>query len=215
MEIKIVERILSANESVAAENRALFAEKGVLAINVMGSPGAGKTSLIEAAIRSLRGRLSATVIEGDIASTKDAQRIAALGVPVVQIATGGECHLDAAMVKQALEQLDLVGIDILFIENVGNLVCPAEFDLGETRRLVVSSVPEGDDKVEKYPQIFHTADAVVLNKIDLMGGSNFNLQAFRSALGDVKPGAAFVSLSCTTDAGLSDWTDLLLSWKNP
>lgn len=205
MEIKIVQNLLAANDSVAAENRTALDAAAVTAFNIMGSPGSGKTSLIERAITALRGVVRAAVIEGDIATCYDAERIAKLEVPVVQIATGGECHLDAAMVKQAVEQIDLAAIDVLIIENVGNLVCPSEFDLGEHVRVVVSSFAEGDDKPEKYPQMFLNADAVVLNKLDLAPLVEFNVPAFERRVRDLKPGAPVFVLSCRTGEGIDAW----------
>ncbi len=209
MEIKIVEKILAANDAVAEENRRMFHERGVVALNVMGSPGAGKTSLIEKTAGRMNARPLA-VIEGDIATTYDAERIAQAGVPVVQIATGGECHLDAAMVKQALADLDLPRDSFLFIENVGNLVCPSEYDLGEGLRVVVASVPEGDDKVEKYPAVYRLADAVVINKIDLLGSSDFDLSRFHSRLSHINPGAALFPLSCRTGEGMEAWAEWIM-----
>jgi len=207
MRIKIVEKIMAANDAVAAENRRFLDERAVIALNVMGSPGAGKTSLIESTIRQLSNRRHVYVIEGDIATSYDAERIARTGVPVVQIATGGECHLDATMVKQALANLDLPHEGILFIENVGNLVCPAEYDLGEHFRVVVASVPEGDDKIEKYPAIYMRADAVVVNKADMADMSEFRFDRFRMQIHNINPRACLFELSCKTGEGLSAWTD--------
>jgi len=207
VEIKIIERILAANENAAAENRELLDHNHVPALNVMGSPGAGKTSLIERTIALLRDRAPVAVIEGDIATTRDAERVAKLGAPVVQIATGGECHLDAAMVGEALANLDLHSAGVVIIENVGNLVCPAEFDLGEHRKVVVASLPEGDDKIEKYPLIFSIADAVVLNKTDMAGLVDFDIKRFRSELDAINPKAAFFEVSCRTWHGLDEWAE--------
>ena len=207
MQIKVVEKILAANDAIAAENRELLEKNGILAINIMGSPGAGKTSLAEQTIIALRSRLSTAVIEGDIATRYDAERLAALDIPVVHIATGGECHLDAPMVKQALLQLDLAAADVVLIENVGNLVCPAEYDLGQGKKVVVSSVPEGHDKVEKYPLMFRLADAVVLNKVDTLDAFDFDVQRFEANLKDLNPRAAFFAVSCRTGQGIDAWTD--------
>lgn len=207
MEIKIVQNLLAANDSVAAENRAALDAAGVTSFNVMGSPGSGKTSLIERTISALGAVVRTAVIEGDIATCYDAERIAKLEVPVVQIATGGECHLDAAMVKQAIERLDLAAIDVLIIENVGNLVCPSEFDLGEHVRVVVSSFAEGDDKPEKYPQMFLSADAVVLNKLDLAGMTDFDVPAFERRARDLKAEAPVFVLSCRTGEGVDSWAE--------
>lgn len=207
MRIKIVEKIMAANDAVATENRRLLDEQAVVALNVMGSPGAGKTSLIENTVRWLNNRRRVAVIEGDIATSYDAERIARTGVPVIQIATGGECHLDAAMIKQALADLDLLRGGILLIENVGNLVCPAEYDLGEHFRVVVASVPEGDDKIEKYPAIYRRADAVVVNKADLAEMSDFRFDRFRMQIQNINPHASLFELSCKTGEGLSAWAD--------
>jgi len=213
MRIKIVEKIMAANDAVAAENRRFLDERAVIALNVMGSPGAGKTSLIENTIRQLSNRKHVSVIEGDIATSYDAERIARTGVSVVQIATGGECHLDATMVKQALANLDLPHESVLLIENVGNLVCPAEYDLGEHFRVVVASVPEGDDKIEKYPAIYRRADAVVLNKADMAEVSDFRFDRFRMQIQNINPRAYLFELSCRTGEGLSAWADWVAQLK--
>ena len=208
MQIKVVEKILAANDAIAAQNRQLLEQNGVLAINIMGSPGAGKTSVAERTITApALGGLSVAVIEGDIATRYDAERLAALDIPVVHIATGGECHLDAPMVKQALLQLDLTAADVVLIENVGNLVCPAEYDLGQGKKVVVSSVPEGHDKVEKYPLMFRLADAVVLNKLDTIDAFDFDAQRFEANLKDLNPEAAFFAVSCRTGQGIEAWAD--------
>jgi len=208
VQIKVVEKILAANDAIAAQNRQLLEQNGVLAINIMGSPGAGKTSVAERTITApALGGLSVAVIEGDIATRYDAERLAALDIPVVHIATGGECHLDAPMVKQALLQLDLTAADVVLIENVGNLVCPAEYDLGQGKKVVVSSVPEGHDKVEKYPLMFRLADAVVLNKLDTIDAFDFDAQRFEANLKDLNPEAAFFAVSCRTGQGIEAWAD--------
>ncbi len=205
MQVPVVRDILSANEHIAEENRRLLAEAGVCAVNLMASPGAGKTSLILRTIEALAGTLRVGVIEGDIASRVDADRVAAAGAPVVQVNTGGTCHLDAPMVRSALEQLPLAQIDLLFIENVGNLICPVEFGLGEAARVLVSSVPEGDDKPYKYPGIFAAVEAVVLNKIDLAPYVPFDRPAFHALVAGMNPKAAFIELSCATGEGLAAW----------
>ena len=208
MEIKVVKRILAANEQVAEKNRRRFGEAGVCVINLMGSPGSGKTSLIEATARDgrLRGRFA--VIEGDLATTNDARRIAALDVPVVQINTQGACHLSAATVKASLESIDLDAIDLLFIENVGNLVCPAQFDLGEGLRVVVCSTTEGADKPEKYPVIFRDAGAVVLGKTDLQIHTDFDPGEFRRHVRRIQADLPIIELSCRTGEGVAGW----LAW---
>ncbi|MGB9300963.1 MAG: hydrogenase nickel incorporation protein HypB, partial [Anaerolineae bacterium] len=177
--IPVLENILSANERLAAENARVFSGTGVLAVNVMASPGAGKTSLIVLTINTLGDRTRIGVIEGDIASRVDADTIEALGIPVVQINTGGTCHLDANMVQGALDQLPLDDLDLLIIENVGNLICPTDFALGEALKVMVASIPEGDDKPYKYPAMFAAVDAIVINKIDLLPYVDFDLEGFR------------------------------------
>jgi hydrogenase nickel incorporation protein HypB len=204
--IAIEERLLSANDAAAAHNRAHFARQGLLAVNLMGTPGAGKTALLEATIRAGRWRIA--VIEGDQATDRDAARIAAAGAPVAQIETGAGCHLDAGQVHRALHGLG-GDADVLFIENVGNLVCPALFDLGEHLRVVVTSPPEGEDKPLKYPPMFRAADVVVLNKVDLLPHLSFDLDAWRAALDAVNPRAAVVCLSARSGAGLSEWIEAL------
>ena len=207
MEIKVVQNVLAANDAIASENRELLARKHVVALNVMGSPGTGKTSLLEQTVQILQGRCKIGVIEGDMATNYDAERIAKLEVPVVQVATGGECHLDAPMVKEALANLDLDALDVVIVENVGNLVCPAEYDLGETKKVVVSSLAEGDDKVEKYPLMFRIADVVVLNKMDLADMVDFDVERFEARLKDINPQAAFFCLSCRAGHGAANWVE--------
>ncbi len=208
--IPVVKAILQANEAVASENRTAFDAAGLLAVNLMSSPGAGKTSLILATVERLPDTLKVGVIEGDIASTLDAERIAARNIPVVQINTGGACHLDAPMIRSALPHLPLTALDLLFIENVGNLVCPAEFDLGAHLNIVIASVPEGHDKPYKYPGMFQKADGVVLNKADLLEILDFDLEAFRHGLRILRPDVPLFILSCRTGDGLETWIDWLL-----
>lgn len=208
--ISVVQRVLSANDQVAAENRATLDAAGVFAVNLMASPGAGKTSLILATAGRLPDGLRPGVIEGDLASSIDAEAIAAQDIPVVQINTGGGCHLDAPMVRAALPELLLKQINLLFIENVGNLVCPAEFALGSHCNLVVASVPEGHDKPYKYPGMFAAADVVVLNKSDLLEVFEFDLEYFRRGLQMVNDAPLFV-LSCRTGAGLDKWMTWLVN----
>jgi len=209
MRIPLVRRVLEANDLIAAELRAGFEKAGLFAVNVMGSPGAGKTSLIEQTVEHTGSRLRIGVIEGDIATSLDADRIARFGVPVVQINTGGACHLDAAMVRKALDRLEVSGLGVLLIENVGNLVCPAQFDLGEACKVVVCSLPEGDDKVLKYPAIFSLASAVVLNKLDLLEHLKFDLSGFRRHLGELNPDAVLLEVSCVSGEGLERWMEWL------
>jgi hydrogenase nickel incorporation protein HypB len=204
-EVPIVEQILSANDRIALENRTRLTERGVLAINIMASPGAGKTSLILRTIEALRGRLRLAVIEGDLAGRVDADKVAETGTPVVQINTGGGCHLDAPQIQGALEGLPLDEIDVLLIENVGNLVCPTGFDLGQHRKVMIANVPEGDDKPIKYPGMFTVVDALILNKIDLLPYIDFDLDAFRTAFRALNADAPVFELSCKTGEGLEPW----------
>ncbi|MHB8859722.1 MAG: hydrogenase nickel incorporation protein HypB [Thermoleophilia bacterium] len=205
MKIEVRKNILATNAAMATENRQRLEDKGVCMINVMASPGAGKTSVITRAIEGTRDRLNLAVIEGDIASEIDSLAIEAMDIPAIQINTGGSCHLTAAMISSALDHLDLDGLDLIFIENVGNLVCPAEFDLGETSRLVIASVAEGDDKPYKYPLIFRAVDAILVNKIDLVDHCDFDLDQFREVVGGLNPEAPVIELSCRESAGLEDW----------
>ncbi|MBC7226441.1 MAG: hydrogenase nickel incorporation protein HypB [Thermoflexales bacterium] len=208
-QVPVVERILSANDRLAEANRARLDAAGVFAVNLMASPGAGKTSLILRTIRALKDRWRIAVVEGDLASTLDADRVAAEGVPAVQIATGGECHLDAAMVRSGLERLPLESVDLVIVENVGNLVCPAEFRLGVHRNVLIASVPEGDDKPYKYPPMYRGVDAVVLNKTDVLPAFEFNIEYFRRGVEALNPGVAFFPLSCKTGEGLDSWLNWL------
>lgn len=210
--ISIVQNILSANENQAAENRELLDTHHILSINVMASPGAGKTSVILRTIEALRPRLRLGVIEGDTAAvTIDAEKIAQAGMPAVQINTGGQCHLDAPMLAQALPQLPLAEMDLLIVENVGNLICPSAFALGTHFNVVIASVPEGDDKPYKYPAIYRHIDALLLNKIDLLPYVDFDLDYFRRGIKILNPDVSFFSLSCKTGEGISRWADWLLA----
>ena len=210
MEVPVVRDILSANAVVAEENRVTFRAAGVLVLNLMASPGAGKTSVILATAARLPADVRPGVIEGDLASSIDTEAVAAHGIPAVQINTGGNCHLDAPMVRNALPGLPLNDLDILFIENVGNLVCPAEFDLGASLAAVVASAPEGHDKPYKYPGMFASADVVLLNKCDLLQVFEFDVEYFRRGVAMVNPQAPIFQLSCRTGAGVQAWTDWLL-----
>ena len=205
--IPIVENILSANDKVAAENRARLDAAGVFAVNLMASPGAGKTSLILATLAALQGRLRLGVIEGDLAGSIDADKAQAAGIPAVQINTGGECHLDAVMVRGALGSLPLERIDLLIVENVGNLVCPAAFRLGTHLNLLIASVPEGDDKPYKYPGMYRGVQALVINKTDLLPYVPFNMDYFRRGVEALNPGLASFPLSCRTGEGLPAFAD--------
>ena len=202
--------ILRANDQVAQDNHALLDSRGIFAVNVMASPGAGKTSFILRTIEALQGTPRVGVIEGDVASRVDAEKIAKSGAPVVQINTQGGCHLEATMVSQALKKLPLNDIDLLFIENVGNLICPVEFRLGEHCNVMLISVPEGSDKPYKYPSIFTVVDAIVINKIDLLPYCDFDLPAFRELVLGLNPQVQILPLSCRTEKGVSAWTSWLL-----
>ncbi|MEI9477761.1 MAG: hydrogenase nickel incorporation protein HypB [Deltaproteobacteria bacterium] len=213
--VEVITQILNANDLTAQENQALLKSHHVLAVNLMASPGAGKTSLILQTAKALSGRARLGVIEGDVASRIDADRVASADIPVIQINTGGECHLDALTVQKALKTLPLDEIDILVIENVGNLICPVEFQLGEEIRVVVASIPEGDDKPYKYPGIFTAVDAVVLNKIDLAPYVDFKLDAMREGVVRLNPRATIFELSCRTGEGIAMWAEWLESlWRN-
>jgi hydrogenase nickel incorporation protein HypB len=209
--IPVVENILSANDRLAEENAQVLSGTGVLAVNIMASPGAGKTSLIVQTINILRDRTRIGVIEGDIASRVDADTIEALGIPVVQINTGGTCHLDANMVQGALPQLPLGDLDLLFIENVGNLICPTDFALGEALKVMVASIPEGDDKPYKYPAMFAAVDAIVINKVDLLPYVEFDLEGFRRLVVGLNSDVQVFDVSCKTGEGIPAWADWLLS----
>ncbi len=211
MEIKILKDILSANEQTAERNRQLLDNKGVFAVNLMASPGAGKTSLILETIKRLKGKTGIGVIEGDLSSSIDAEKIGKEGIPVIQINTGGGCHLDANMIANALSNLPLQDIELLFIENVGNLVCPAQFALGEHKRVLISSIPEGDDKPFKYPLMFHKVDAVLINKIDLLPYLNFDTQAFSQAVSGINEKAKLFQISCAGSQGIEEWASWLLT----
>lgn len=211
MEIKIVKDILDANEQLAQRNRKLFDSNNLFAVNLMSSPGAGKTSLILQTLKGLKGKIKIGVIEGDVSSSLDAEVIAKEGVPVVQINTGGGCHLDANMLSTALDNVPLKDIQLLLIENVGNLICPAEFTLGEHRKVLISSIPEGDDKPFKYPLMFHKADAVLINKIDLLPYLNFDTQAFSRTIEGMNQKVEIFPISCATGQGIEEWVSWLLT----
>jgi len=203
--VEVVERILSANDQLAVENHKTLEKANVYALNMMASPGAGKTSLIEVTIHGLADRYQLGVIDGDIATSIDADRAAEAGAQAVQVNTGGECHLDAVMLKGALAQMDLSVIRLLIVENVGNLICPASFQLGTHRSVLIASVPEGDDKPYKYPGMYRGVDALVINKIDLMPYVEFNMDYFREGVEALNPGLITFPLSCRTGEGLEAW----------
>ena len=205
----VVENILSANDRLAEENRFHLENAGVYAINLMASPGAGKTSLIEHTVKRLINSLSLAVVDGDIASNIDAERAAAAGAAAVQINTGGECHLDAVMLHQALGQIKLDTVDMLLVENVGNLVCPADFRLGTHKSVLIASIPEGDDKPYKYPGMYRGVDALVINKIDLLPYIDFKMDYFQKGVEALNPGLVTFPLSCRTGEGIDAWVDWL------
>jgi hydrogenase nickel incorporation protein HypB len=209
MNIKILRNVLEANDQLAARIREQLAAKHVTAINLISAPGAGKTSLLERTIPGLGEHLRIGVLEGDIATTRDAERVAKLGVPVVQLLTGGACHLEAPLVQRGLGELDLEALDLVFIENVGNIACPAEFDLGETAKVGVLSVTEGHDKPSKYPLLFHEIGALVLNKIDLLPHTDFNQHEFERDFRQLNATAPVFPVSCRTGQGLREWVHWL------
>lgn len=208
--VPVVEKILSANDQLAAQNRSLLQGKGVFSINLMASPGAGKTSFILQTIHGLKDRLKLGVIEGDTAAvTIDADKMTEVGVPAVQINTGGDCHLDAVMVSGGMQQLPLEKLDLMIIENVGNLVCPAAFDLGTDINVLIASVPEGDDKPYKYPAIYRGIDVLILNKMDLLPYIKFRPEYFKQGVEMLNPGLKTFPISCVTGEGISDWLNWL------
>jgi len=213
MAIKVItvkEDVFGANEEKAKQNQQRLDGSGVTAVNIMSSPGAGKTSLILGTIKGLQGRARISVVEGDVASSVDAEKVNQQGTPVVQINTDGGCHLDANMMASALDNLPLAETDLLFIENVGNLICPAEFALGEHKRVVIASLPEGDDKPYKYPLMFTEADVVLLNKADLLPYLDFNVEEFEKAVRGLNPGVSIMQVSCKTGEGMDAWLSWLL-----
>lgn len=209
MEIELNHPILKKNDALAERNRALFAEKKVFVLNILASPGSGKTSTILATIEALRDEFNIAVIEGDIASSVDSERIKAQGIPAVQINTGGACHLESDMIRRAVEVLDLDDLDLVLLENVGNLVCPTDFDLGENAKVMILSVPEGDDKPLKYPGVFQIAQAVILNKVDTMPVFNFNREAFDESVRQLNPSAPIFPIAATTGEGVEAWANWL------
>jgi hydrogenase nickel incorporation protein HypB len=203
--ITIERKILEKNDSVAEQNRTLFKRHGIFSFNLVSSPGSGKTSILERTLEHLAGKHSIAIIEGDVQTDIDAQRLTKYNVPAVQIVTRGGCHLDAPLVRDALAQLDLNGLDIVVIENVGNLVCPANYDLGEAVKVVVASTTEGDDKPLKYPQMFRQASLLIINKIDLLPYVNCNLDALKRNALSINPSLLVFETSCTTKAGIEAW----------
>ena len=208
--VVVVEKILSTNDRIAEENRLIFDAARVIALNLMASPGAGKTSLIEQTVKKLIPQMNLAVIDGDIATNIDAARAQAAGAQAIQINTGGECHLDANMVNIALKQMSLEGIKLVIIENVGNLVCPASFQLGTHKSVLIASIPEGDDKPYKYPGMYRGVDALVINKIDLLPYVPFDMAYFRKGVEILNPGLVTFPLSCRTGEGLEAWFDWII-----
>ena len=207
--ITIVKNILDANDRIAEENRKLFDNEKIYVLNLMSSPGAGKTSLVEKTIETFQSRYKIGVIEGDIQGSADAERIARLGTPVVQINTGGACHIDGNMIREALPGFDLTSLDLLIAENVGNLVCPAEFKIGENVKVMVLSTPEGADKPAKYPLMFQQSEAMVINKIDLLPYVDFDMAKAKKDALALNRKLKIFEVSCKTSAGLKDWYNWL------
>jgi hydrogenase nickel incorporation protein HypB len=207
MKISVVRDILEANDRIAQQNRDLFEENKLLVINLMSSPGAGKTSLLERSISALKKDLSMGVIEGDIQSSQDAERIARTGIPVVQINTGGACHLDGNMIRDTFGEFSFKDLDLLVVENVGNLVCPAEFKVGEDFKAMILSVTEGDDKPAKYPLMFHESSVLLINKIDLLPYVDCSVEKIKEDSLKINPDLAIFEISCKTGEGLEDWYD--------
>lgn len=209
MEIEVLEGVFDANEIVARENRALLDESGSFMVNVMASPGAGKTSFIMKTLEGVAPDLTCTVIEGDIAGKVDSERIAATGVQAIQINTGGSCHLEAKQVNHALRHLDMKGVDLVIVENVGNLVCPAEFKLGEDLKVMILSVAEGHDKPLKYPLMFSESHVLIVNKIDLIPYTDFAIDVLEETVRKMNPGIEIFRMSCRTGEGVAKWADWL------
>jgi len=213
--VPVVENILNANDRLAEENRARLDSAGVFAINIMASPGAGKTSLIEQTLPRLKDKLRVAVVDGDIATSIDADRAAEAGAQAaIQVNTGGECHLDAVMLRGALEQLDLNQFDLLIVENVGNLVCPSGFKLGTHKSILVASIPEGDDKPYKYPGTYRGVDALVINKVDLLPYVPFKMDYFKRGVEVLNPGVITFPLSAKTGEGMEEWIAWLMQNVN-
>lgn len=209
MKISVVKNILEANDRIAQQNRRLFDEHNLTVMNLMSSPGAGKTRLLERTIQALREEISLGVIEGDIQSSQDAERIARMDIPVVQINTGGACHLDGNMIRDTFGEFDLAALDLLVVENVGNLVCPAEFKVGEDFKAMILSVTEGDDKPAKYPLMFHESSVLLINKIDLLPYVDCTVKRIREEALKINPHMTIFEISCKTGEGLDAWYEWL------
>jgi hydrogenase nickel incorporation protein HypB len=207
--ITIERKVLEKHDQIAERNRQFFQDRGIFVLNLVSSPGAGKTTILEKTFQELRGSMKTSVIEGDVQTDLDAQRVAKYGVPVVQIVTMGGCHLEAGLVQDALQNLDLNAVDLLFIENVGNLVCPSNYDLGEAMKVVVLSTTEGDDKPLKYPAMFHNSSVLIINKIDLIPYVNCNLDVLRGNALKINPALKVFEVSCFTGAGIQEWCNWL------
>ena len=205
MKIAVVKNILEANDRIAQENRAIFDKKGLMVINLMSSPGAGKTCLLEKTINALKDDLRIGVIEGDVQSSQDAERIAKSGIPVVQINTGGACHLDGNMIRDTFQEFNFDALDLLVVENVGNLVCPAEFKVGEDFKAMILSVTEGDDKPAKYPLMFRESKVLLINKIDLLPYVDCSIEKIRKEALKINPHMTMFEISCKTGEGLEAW----------
>lgn len=205
MEIPVIRPVLEANERIAEDLKELFAKHNILALNLISSPGSGKTSVLERTLTDLKGEFKMAVIEGDLQTDNDARRVAATGAPAVQINTEGGCHLDGKMIKQALQSFNLEELDIIFIENVGNLVCPVEFDCGEDAKVALLSVAEGDDKPEKYPRLFQLAEVMLINKIDLLDYVDFSLETAQNHGRILNKDLNIFNISCRKEIGLEDW----------
>jgi hydrogenase nickel incorporation protein HypB len=212
--IPVVENILSANDRIAQRNREMLDQLSVYAINIMASPGAGKTSFILKMLDALNGRLKLGVIEGDLATSIDAEKAIAAGLPAVQINTGGECHLDAVMLADALPALPLNNLDLVMVENVGNLICPANFQIGTHLNVLIASIPEGDDKPYKYPGMYRGVQVLIINKIDLLPYVPFNMDYFKKGVEVLNPGVAIFPVSCKTGEGMDAWVDWLVKKVN-
>lgn len=209
--VTIERKVLQKNDELAQQNRALFETNGIFTINLVSSPGSGKTSLLERTLENLKGKVKVAVIEGDVQTDLDAQRVAKFGVPVVQIVTNGGCHLEAKLVQDALSNVELSGVSLLVIENVGNLVCPAGYDLGEAMKVVIASTTEGDDKPLKYPAMFRNASVMIINKVDLVPYVNCSLAELKKNALQINPNLIVFETSCTTPSGIKEWSDWLLA----
>lgn len=207
--IEVVENIMGANDRLAQDNRAKLDQHGVFGLNMMASPGAGKTSIIEKTVPALKDKFNIAAVDGDVATSIDADRAAAVGATAVQINTGGECHLDAVMLQQAINQIELAQTDLLIVENVGNLICPAGFALGTHKSVLIASIPEGDDKPYKYPGMYRGVDVLIINKIDLLPYIPFKMDYFKKGVEMLNPGLVTFPVSCQTGEGIQEWIDWL------